>query len=1207
NLYDTTPELTPAILDTLGHLTLAPKDLEDVHHSVLKSLQAARPEQLPVVTKFLLSNTPQPMAYQINLPGDSRRVRKSPQKLTGKFASSRSAVNTNNDNDNIAYEILLLNNIKTVTLIHRFLSTAWLKAIQDVYDVAGVRPLDFLILLMFYDSVPSQRRAIESIFRNKIRTGFFSDTLLEKIFTNHSCVLKENFEPLKKLANLLLRCPEPIISQTGASLYRLSFLHLDGYQQQEIVLALLKHLGDNVAVRFTALSLLSLLAHQYTAAMSKFTIFLKGSLDVVDELGIGEVKRLLDVVSLLVYCDSSHAALQDELIILKNMILYLVMEHQYKLIGVLNAALAMKNMVVRDDSLSTTTSSKSSGSGLNTSSLKEAENLLCLVLSSTAKSPTASALFMDEMASITLKEGMNSKLEEWVCDKMINDFQNTFVLDYALDSQPPEDLFALEACWSLNTDVDDTGIIMNLAPLVIKAEATRNDPVAKESKMVSLAPQFRLLRMLESRIQEGNLGNIDALLGCPVYGPATSVFEKFDILTKMEQHAALSCIFYTINWFLELINAFVTQKDSDLKQKVYSRVRHVIHLQNTLLQLLIKCPGYSPPLAVFDLDTSSALPSFTITSSKKGKRGRKSKSGKGKSKGKNNNGEATQVGATQANSQPTTQPTIQPTALTQGEDKETVNTEVSSSVDMTTLRPYFRELHLDVFCLLFRKLGLETDVEDRSRLSLSEAEFLLTDLNFKLTHVFRNGNKRASVLGHGSEKSIGYSHLDLFTPAEVAQRAFRFLKPVCVHMESINDFFQNMIADNDGIMDAPGMFSEKTCPLIKVNTLLFTTLSIFLSWNGLQLEENKETLTEVLHTIAKKLEGDVKDMEEEELVSTVFRYISNFHESIVSIHTASILVQTLVAITALPRHEDFSESFVTIIEELLKRDWYTTGGVKEKGAVYNQYVHNLLQEYLRQSKNPLSLIEKICKTAIKEFHGASGRDPQSDTFPTLNKGTLGVYFRCMISFLVSSTKQSLSAIGTASADDKLKCLLVWNTAINIFHTLIIILKKNNTKHLLISCLKYSRSFVDLFLRSAMPLMDSCLRQHNKEVMTIFSSLQVSTRLLQNVCTHSKVNQDISLTRYVPLVKKSLEMLVYRVKAMLARNKCSSAFWMGNLKNRDLQGEEILSLSGTEANQEEEGNEEEEEEELEDINDDQSDVDLDEEEEDDRSTDYSNSF
>lgn len=33
-----------------------------------------------------------------------------------------------------------------------------------------------------------------------------------------------------------------------------------------------------------------------------------------------------------------------------------------------------------------------------------------------------------------------------------------------------------------------------------------------------------------------------------------------------------------------------------------------------------------------------------------------------------------------------------------------------------------------------------------------------------------------------------------------------------------------------------------------------------------------------------------------------------------------------------------------------------------------------------------------------------------------------------------------------------------------------------------------------------------------------------------------------------------------MKMMLAVNKCEDAFWLGNLKNRDLKGEEILSQS-----------------------------------------------
>lgn len=88
--------------------------------------------------------------------------------------------------------------------------------------------------------------------------------------------------------------------------------------------------------------------------------------------------------------------------------------NRYKHIGVLNAAFAVKNMVKVDDSNATTTSDSTS-SLLNTSALKEAENLLHLVLSSTSHHPTASALFMDEMASITLRDGLNARIQVRHC------------------------------------------------------------------------------------------------------------------------------------------------------------------------------------------------------------------------------------------------------------------------------------------------------------------------------------------------------------------------------------------------------------------------------------------------------------------------------------------------------------------------------------------------------------------------------------------------------------------------------------------------------------------------------------------------------------------------------------------------------------------------------------------------------------------------
>ena len=50
----------------------------------------------------------------------------------------------------------------------------------------------------------------------------------------------------------------------------------------------------------------------------------------------------------------------------------------------------------------------------------------------------------------------------------------------------------------------------------------------------------------------------------------------------------------------------------------------------------------------------------------------------------------------------------------------------------------------------------------------------------------------------------------------------------------------------------------------------------------------------------------------------------------------------------------------------------------------------------------------------------------------------------------------------------------------------------------------------------------------------------------------QITKDVSLTNQVPKLKRSLEVFVYRVKAMLTVNQCLEAFWLGNLKNRDLK-------------------------------------------------------
>ena len=100
----------------------------------------------------------------------------------------------------------------------------------------------------------------------------------------------------------------------------------------------------------------------------------------------------------------------------------------------------------------------------------------------------------------------------------------------------------------------------------------------------------------------------------------------------------------------------------------------------------------------------------------------------------------------------------------------------------------------------------------------------------------------------------------------------------------------------------------------------------------------------------------------------------------------------------------------------------------------------------------------------------------------------------------------------------------------------------------------------------MPLLDKLFTNNSGDCIGLLKDFQVSTRQLQHICSHSKLQKDVALANHVPMLKKSLEAFVFRVKAMLTVNwnapgptgaKMSHTFWVGNLKNRDLKGAEIV--------------------------------------------------
>ena len=209
----------------------------------------------------------------------------------------------------------------------------------------------------------------------------------------------------------------------------------------------------------------------------------------------------------------------------------------------------------------------------------------------------------------------------------------------------------------------------------------------------------------------------------------------------------------------------------------------------------------------------------------------------------------------------------------------------------------------------------------------------------------------------------------------------------------------------------------------------------------------------------------------------------------------------------------------------------------------------------------LNRIESIAEAGM-EFLKAEGKDgiSESEMFRTCNKSTCAYFFNAAFIALVEVVKKipSVSVNGLSGKIIK-NTLDSWEKAITMQNQLIETVKSMTTANktgILVSCLKYGKMIVDQFYKNAMPLLDRQFKNFPSESRELLKHLQLGTRTMLAVCNHAKTSKDQKLASYVPAVKKTQELLNYRVKAMLTANGCASAFFVGNLKIRDLQGKEI---------------------------------------------------
>lgn len=106
-------------------------------------------------------------------------------------------------------------------------------------------------------------------------------------------------------------------------------------------------------------------------------------------------------------------------------------------------------------------------------------------------------------------------------------------------------------------------------------------------------------------------------------------------------------------------------------------------------------------------------------------------------------------------------------------------------------------------------------------------------------------------------------------------------------------------------------------------------------------------------------------------------------------------------------------------------------------------------------------------------------------------------------------------------------LVLWNTTALTMQGLMTIAKAQETKTNLSCFLKKSIGILKVFLTHGIPILEITLRSKPDDVVTIFKTMQNSTRFLHHLCCYSKLTKDASLMAFVPKFRLTLETLVYR--------------------------------------------------------------------------------
>ncbi|OWR46293.1 Fanconi anemia complementation group D2 [Danaus plexippus plexippus] len=1095
-------KLIPATLDCLSYLCLSNDQYEELRNETLNILKTtANCSYFPNFVKFLL------------IPGKSSE---STHMVAVK--GLRNALSWPSSialpEDIASSQILTAQAIRNTMVSSESIANAWIKLISNCNVHSDHEAFNFIIILILFSLSEEKQKQVEKTMRKQIKLNIFKEDLLDKAFEKYKPIIKEYLKHMILLTNSLLKTPDSMVQSFASHMYTLMFDHLED-SCQTIVVELLQFGLNCKDSLINILAILNNVAAKNMSVLKQQSSQMLTLLDRKDDMTLNEIRAVMNLVCGLAYSYDNSVIRSDVHIIIRK---YLGRSnHTIKYHGILAGIHAVKYLIAftsDEDSDISLPEDINYGSVdcLPEGNLREAAQIIELINCSTREFPKMIAFFYDEFCEIIKSSShINKHFLKWITLVVTNDLAQNYIVNNLPHESVGELTLCLQYCLNAESEKDDE-IAINIAGLTLEEQEDVN--------ILILSPLFQLVQTLDNlEEKDNNSTNIYALIGCPVVMPKVDVEVVRDELTDSSISAILDCLIHCVNWFREVLNAFSAVPEQNLRSKVINRVFHIQQLESLITEILTKSNlTYQPPSWAGHLNTSNEKEKLERTLKKLSVAKRKKK----------------KEGVTDESILPES-------CKSQATQKKTAG----NSKMALTHNIQFRALDIKVIELLNEELT-ETDFEQA--LTVKIATFLLSHINKALEKTLHPKLKK-NIFSNKQDTT------DIYDPVKAEQFAEyvnKIMPKIVEHLTFVTSCLEARMCFNDTDQerdeDDELMYNDELFEYISLLENIFNFLKIYFKWIGFK-NRNNPLLQSSLKTLAKL--DDETSVTMQDLLTNIAKSLQNYKKYCVFLSTATSLIELLKTL----QEHSCNRSILVILRDtaksFLSKPWKTAEGADEKGVQLNQSIDIFGKVFFENIE--IDDIKDCTLSIMNDVEALKKGRSHLNSYKSINKNNFSILFRIIGSSLHDRTKQKVNENLTNSEH-----LEVWESVLVTLKSMVEITKILEFRNIMVVFFKKSIPVIKLFVTYGIPILQIEFKNNPQRILGIWSVLQKSTRFLQSVCCHLKLKNDKVLMAKIPTVKELLETLIYKVKSVLASNECTEAFEMGNLKNRNIQGEIIAS-------------------------------------------------